>query len=258
MLIDSHCHLPHQRYDISVDEILFEAKSFGVEKLIDIGTSLEESRKVVEVANKYPEIFCSIGVYPHEDLGIPMPDLKYSLEEIYGLSNKIVAVGECGIDISNRDDARPLEQQIELFDMQVNFSKDKDLPVIIHNRKGDNYVLEILKKNLDSRLRGVIHCFDSDWGFAKKVLDLGLYISFTNMVTYKNKDALLDVVKKVPEDRFLLETDAPYLPPQQLRGQINYPKYVKIVGEKVAQVKQKTFEEISELSYRNTCTLFNL
>jgi TatD DNase family protein len=169
-----------------------------------------------------------------------------------------VAVGECGIDISNRDGARVLEDQLRLFEKQIIFAKSKKLPVIVHNRRGDNYVLEVLKNNYDAALRGVIHCFDSNWDFAKKVLDLGFYISFTNMVTYKNKDDLLEVVEKVPEGRFLVETDAPYLPPQQFRGKINYPKYVKIVAEKVAQVKQKTFEEISALSYENTCTLFNL
>jgi TatD DNase family protein len=258
MLIDSHCHLPHKKYEKPIEEILLEAQSVGVEKFIDIGTSLEESKKVVELANKYSQVYCSIGVYPHEDMTYSIEEIFSFLEEIYKTSDKIVAVGECGVDISNRDGGRVLEEQVELFEKQVNFAKSKKLPIIVHNRRGDEYVLDVLKKNYDSDLKGVIHCFDSNWDFAKKVLDLGFYISFTNMVTYKNKEDLLDVVEKVPEDRFLVETDAPYLPPQQFRGEINYPKYVKIVAEKVAQVKQKTFEDISALSYSNTCSLFNL
>jgi len=258
MLIDSHCHLPHKKYDKSVEDILSEAKSFGVEKVIDIGTSLEESRKVIDLANKYPEIFCSIGIYPHENRNKTLNELQKSLEEILTKSPKIIGIGECGIDISNWKGGRSLEDQIDVFERQVKFAKKHNFPIIIHNRNGDEHVLNILKQNHDSKLKGVIHCFDSDWDFAKKVLDLGFYISFTNMVTYKNKDKLLKVVEKVPEDKFLVETDAPYLPPQQFRGEINYPKYVKMVAEKVAQVKQKTFEEISELSYRNTCSLFNL
>jgi TatD DNase family protein len=258
MLIDSHCQLPHEKYDKSVENILSEAKSFGVEKVIDIGTSVKENRKVIEMANNYPEIYCSIGIYPHEDRNKILNELEKSLENSLTKSPKIIGIGECGVDISNWKGGRGLDEQLDIFDMQVKFAKRNDLPIIIHNRNGDDYILNILKKNHDSKLKGVIHCFDSNWDFAKKVLDLGFYISFTNMVTYKNKEELLEVVKKVPEDKFLVETDAPYLPPQQFRGEINYPKYVKIVAEKVAQVKQKTFEEISELSYTNTCSLFNL
>ncbi|MBW6441342.1 TatD family hydrolase [Patescibacteria group bacterium] len=258
MLIDSHCHLPHERYDISVDDILAEAKDFGVEKFINIGTSVEENIKSIETANKYPQVFCSIGIYPHENRTSPIPELMDSLEGNLNMSKKIVAVGECGIDISNIDDSRPLEEQFILFGKQIEFAKKNNLPLIVHNRNGDEHLLKILKEHLNSNLIGVVHCFDSDWDFAKKVLDIGFYISFTNMITYPNKENLLDVVKKVPEDRFLVETDAPWLPPQSLRGKINYPKYVKIVAEKVAQVKQKTFEEVSERSYANTCSLFKL
>jgi TatD DNase family protein len=258
MLIDSHCHIPHEKYEKNTEEILNECKEWGVEKLINIGTSKEENNKVVDIANKYSSIFCSVGIYPHENKKIAVSDLKSSLEESLGKSNKIVAIGECGIDISGWENGRLLKDQIELFEMQVLLSKENNLPIIVHNRNGDDYVYDILKRNSDPGLTGVIHCFDSDWDYAKKILDLGFYISFTNLITYPKKEALLEVVKNVPEGRFLVETDAPYLPPQTMRGKINYPKYVKIVAEKVAQVKQKTFEEVSELSYKNTCSLFNI
>lgn len=237
---------------------MFEAKDFGVEKFINIGTSIKESKLALETANKYPNIFCSIGIYPHEDKNYSIPELKDSLEENLGLSKKIVAVGECGIDISNWQGGRSVEDQLEIFEMQIEFAKENRLPLIVHNRKGDEHVLDILRKHVNPDLKGVIHCFDSDWNFAKKILDLGFFISFSNLITYPKKDTLLEVVENVPDDKFLVETDAPYLPPQSLRGEINYPKYVKIVAEKVAQVKQKTFDEVSELSYRNTCSLFNL
>ncbi len=258
MLIDSHCHIPHKKYSKNIEEILYEAKDFGVEKIINIGTSIEENKKVLEVANNNPEIFCSIGIYPHEDKGVPISQLRTSLEENLKLSKKIVAVGECGIDISNWKNGRDLDDQIKVFEMQIQFAKEHNLPIVIHNRNGDEHVLKTLNKNSGSALKGVIHCFDSSWEFAKKILNLGFYISFSNLITYPKKEALLEVVKNVPDSKFLVETDAPYLPPQILRGEINYPKYVKIVAEKVAQVKQKTFEEVSELSYENTCSLFNL
>ena len=258
MLIDSHCHLTHEYYKDSLDKIVSEAVGFGVEKFITIGTSLEENKKVVELANTKDQVYGLIGIYPHENQDVSLSELKNYLEENLNLSKKIVGIGECGIDITNRDGARSLSDQEEIFEMQVSLAKKYNLPVTVHNRNGDESVLNILKKHSGPGLRGVIHCFDSNWDFAKKILDLGFYISFTNMITYPKKDTVLEVVRNVPDSMYLVETDAPYLPPQSMRGEINYPKYVKIVAEKVAQIKQKTFEETCELSYKNTCSLFNL
>jgi TatD DNase family protein len=258
MLIDSHCHLPHKLYEKDVETILKEAKEWGVEKLINIGTSVKENEKVIEVSRNYEDIPCSVGIHPQEDRNLDLGYLAESLEEVLEKSGRIVAIGECGIDISKWEKQRPVEDQEKLFDIQVKLAKRVNLPLIIHNRNGNDTVLKVLNNNLGSGLRGVIHCFDSNWEFAKKVLDLGFYVSFTNLISYPKKDALLEVVKNVPDDRFLVETDAPYLPPQSMRGEINYPKYVKIVAEKVAQVKEKTFEDVCEFSYSNTCSLFNL
>lgn len=258
MLIDSHCHIPHRKYEKSVDDILQECSDWGVEKLINIGTSIDENQRVTKISEQYPQIYSSIGIYPHENKEHSLEDLELSLKENLKISGKIVAIGECGIDVSKWENGRTLDDQINLFEMQVSLAKNKGIPLIVHNRNGDDYVYEVLKKHFSSSLTGVVHCFDSDWEFARKVLDLGFYISFSNMITYPKKDSLLEVVKNIPEDRFLVETDAPYLPPQSMRGEINYPKYVKIVAEKVAQIKQKTFEEISGLSYKNTCSLFKI
>jgi TatD DNase family protein len=256
MLIDSHCHLPHEKYDKSIDEILIEAKSYGVEKLVSIGTSLEESKKAIDIAEKYPEVYCSVGIYPHDDRDKDLSKLEESLDQLFTKSTKIIGIGECGMDISNWAGGRNLEDQIEIFEMQLKFAEKNNLPVIIHNRNGDEYVLKMLKNH--SGVKGVAHGFRSTWETAKGFLDLGFYISFAANISYPSNNDLREILKKVPDSMFLIETDSPYLPPQGHRGEINYPKYVKIVGEKVAQVKQKTFEEISELSYRNTCNLFNL
>lgn len=258
MLIDSHCHLTHEYYKDSLEKVISEAVDFGVEKFITIGTSVEENEKVIDIVNNKDLVYGLVGIYPHENQGIPIKELVDSLEESLSISKKIVGIGECGIDITGRDGARILADQEELFETQILLAKKHNIPVTVHNRNGDENVLNILRKHSGPDLRGVIHCFDSNWDFAKKILDLGFYISFTNMITYPKKDAVLEVVKNVPNSRFLLETDAPYLPPQFMRGEINYPKYVKIVAEKVAQIKQKTFEEACELSYKNTCSLFNL
>lgn len=258
MLIDSHCHLIHKNYDIPLEQILSEAKENEIDKFITIGTSIKENLIVIQVAEKIKDVYCSIGIYPHEDISVETDKLRDSLREDLIKSEKIVAIGECGIDILNWKNGREVDKQMELFEMQIEFAKENSLPIIVHNRNGDKQVLELLEKYSDFDLRGVVHCFDSNWEFAKKVLDLGFYVSFSNLITYPKKDTLLEVVKNVPMDRFLVETDAPYLPPQILKGKINYPKYVRIVAEKVAQVKQKTFEEVSEISYENTCKLFNI
>ena len=258
MLIDSHCHLPHKLYEKDIETIIKEAKEWGVEKIINIGTSVRENEKVIEVSKNYENVLCSVGIHPQEDRKLDLKSLEKSLKEVLEKSGRIVAIGECGIDISNWENQRPVEDQEKLFDIQVKLAKKTRLPLIIHNRNGDDIVLKVLNNNIGSDLRGVVHCFNSNWEFAEKMLDLGFYLSFTNLISYPKKDDLIEVVRNVPNDRFLIETDAPYLPPQSMRGQINYPKYVKIVAEKVAQVKQITFDKVSELSYRNTCSLFKI
>jgi TatD DNase family protein len=258
MFIDSHCHLVHKNYEISLEQILSEAVENGIDKFITIGTSVRENIIAIKTAESVKDVYCSVGIYPHEDRGIEIDGLRDSLMENFGKSKKIVAIGECGIDISNWEGGRSLDEQLGLFEMQLELAKDLDLPIIIHNRNGDEEVYKLLKKYSDLNVSGVMHCFTSDWNYAQKILDLGFYISFTNMITYPKKNTLLEVVKNVPTNRFLLETDAPYLPPQSLRGKINYPKYVRIVAEKVAQVKQKTLVEVGRCSYENTCKLFKI
>jgi TatD DNase family protein len=258
MLIDSHCHLIHKNYEIPINQILSEAKEYDIGGFITVGTSIKENKIAIKATSLSINIHCSVGIYPHEDMDTDIDTLRESLKKSLSSNNKIVALGECGIDISKWEKQRSIEDQIKIFEMQIELAKENNLPLIIHNRNGDTVVYETLKKYSGGNLRGVMHCFDSTWEYAQKILDLGFYISFSNLITYPKKDSLLEVVKNVPMDRFLVETDAPYLPAQSMRGKINYPKYVRIVAEKVAQVKQKTFDEVSKHSYENTCSLFNI
>lgn len=258
MLIDSHCHLVHEKYEKSLEEIIKEAEEFGVTGFITVGTTINDNKKAIETAEKSEKVHCSVGIYPHEDMDISISDLEKSLEDSLVMSKKIVAIGETGVEMPVWENGRDLDKQLELFEMHLKLALKHKLPIIVHNRNGNDEVYALLKKYSDFGLTGVMHCFTSDWGYAQKILDLGFYISFTNIITYPKKDELLEVVKNIPMDRFLVETDAPYLPPQSLRGEINYPKYAKIVAEKVAQVKQKTFEEICQASYDNTCKLFKI
>jgi TatD DNase family protein len=260
MLIDSHCHLIHRKYEKTTDQLINEAIAEGVEKFITIGTSITENKRAIELAKKYDSVFAAIGIYPHEENNVRGKDpnkLEKLLEEQLTKSSKIVAIGECGIDISDDwEGGRNPEEQIELFEMQIKLAKKHDLPLIIHNRNGDEPILELLEKHKGSGLRGVLHCFATTWETAQKFLDLGFYISFSGMITYPSRKGLLETVDKVPNDRFIIETDAPYLPPQGHRGEVNEPKYVKIVAEKACEVKNLPFEEISRMTYENTCRIF--
>ncbi len=258
MLIDSHCHIPHSRYEITSDEVITQANKEGVTRLVNVGTSISESRKSLEISRQYKNVFTTVGIYPHEDRDKSILEMQTSLEEILAGNKKIVAIGECGIDISDRENGRNLEDQKKVFEMQVILAVKHNLPLMIHNRNGDEIVIEILKKHQKGNLKGVAHCFSSSWEIAQKFLDLEFYLSFSGMITYPSRRDLYEIVQKVPEDRFLFETDAPYLPPQGHRGEVNYPKYVKIVAEKASQIRQSPLEEISLLSYDNTCRLFNL
>lgn len=260
MLIDSHCHLPHKLYKKDLDTIIMEANRVGVTGFINIGTSLKESEKARGVADKHDNVWFSVAIYPHEERKRSIDVTLKRLEEDFLINKheKLVAIGECGIDISNWENGRDIDEQLELFEKQILLAIKYDLPIIIHNRNGDKKILNLLEKYVPKGLRGVVHCFDSDWEFAKKVIDLGFYISFSGMVTFPSKVVLVEVIKNVPLDKFLIETDAPYLAPVPHRGKINYPAYVKIVAEKIAEIKGKSIDEISNLSYSNTSKLFNL
>jgi TatD DNase family protein len=256
MLIDSHCHLPKNREE--TEKIISEANEEGVVKFINIGTNSKDSVRAIEVAKQYEEVYATVGVYPHDDKEISLGKLKKQLQRLVESSDKVVGIGECGIDITNRSEGRTIDGQVALFEMQIELALKNNLPIVIHNRNGDDQVLKTLEKYRGEKLKGAAHCFDSNWEMAKDLLDFNFYISFSGLVTYPNKEALLEVVRNVPLDKFLLETDSPYLPPQQHRGKKNYPKYVKMVALSVAEEKKEPFAEICEHSFENTSNVFSI
>jgi TatD DNase family protein len=258
MLIDSHCHLPHKAYTKPVEEIVDDADLAGVTKLISVGTSLTDNVRANDTAQKFENVFSTVAIYPHDDMRVPIEDLRLGLVRQLDSFKKVVAVGECGFDVTDWKGGRTPEEQRELFEMQLDLAVDRNMPVIIHNRNGGDVVFSILDQYLKCGLRGVVHCFSEDWEAAKKFLDRGLYLGFTGMITYKSRSELREVVKLIPEDRFLVETDAPYLPPEGFRGQVNEPKYVVEVAKKIAEVRGISFDKVSELSYSGTCRLFGI
>lgn len=256
-LIDSHCHLPKLGHKDDLEEILARAAADDVVQMVNIGTSIDENIEVLKVARAYSQVCATAAIYPHKDTDKPLQELTAYLEK-FVLENRqdLVGIGECGIDISGLTKGRSLEDQICLFEMQANLAKKYSLPLIVHNRQGDTHVLQTLKQVKPPK--GVIHCFSSTWEFAQAILDLGFYISFSGFITYPSKEDLLEVVRNIPENRFLIETDSPYISPEGYRDKKNEPKYVKLVAEKVATVKGISLAEVAQLSTRNARELFGI
>jgi len=255
-LIDAHCHLIDKKHTKTPKQLVEEAKSEGVVGLVVIGTSLKESKENIKLAEKFENVFCTVGVYPHEDMDKDIENIEKELKELLSTSKKIVGVGECGVDFADWKNGRTLEDQEELFKMQIDLALENDLPLIVHNRNADAFILNALKPYKDKGLRGVLHCFTSTWSYAQKALDLGFYLSFSGIITYPSGKDILETAKNAPKDKILVETDAPWLAPQGHRGEVNEPKYVKITAKTLADVRNVSYEEICETTYKNTCQLF--
>ncbi len=258
MIIDSHCHLQDEKYIDDIDQVIKNATDSGVKKLICIGTSLDDSKEAIKIAEKFPEVYAVIGIYPHES--VPNSDFRLELEEL-SANKKVVAIGECGLDYTNMDkpETNSKEVQKELFRKQLGLAVQLGLPVVIHNREADeDTIFELSRYKETQKLRGVFHCFTQNLELAKKVIDLGFYISFTAIITYPSAKHLVEVAKNIPREKVLIETDAPYLPPQTERGKRNEPKNVRIVAEKLAEIWGISVEEVAKITTKNASTLFSL
>ncbi|NBO22681.1 TatD family deoxyribonuclease [bacterium] len=254
MFIDTHLHLDSPVYQ-DLDKIIFDAKLQNVNKFITIGTSFKEFEVIKEIS-KRSEVFASYGVYPTYDNEYSNAFLINQIEN-YIKDKKAVAVGECGFDQPFTEQERNLIEQEEIFRMQIELAIKNKLPLVVHTRNSDSQTYSVLKDYKNSTLKGVIHCFVSDFEFAKKILDLGFYVSFNGIITYKSGVNILETIEKIPLDRILLETDAPHLTPQNYRKEINEPKFIPLIAEKIAEVKKLSIEEIEEATLNNSLILFD-
>ncbi len=248
-LVDSHCHLFYKEIIENLDEKIGNAKAADVNYLLSVSTGSENIKQNLEIAEKYPNVCCSIGVHPHEFAG------GYSLEEFKALANhrKVVAIGEVGLDY-HYEDSTPREDQLKLFDDMLSLSEHTDLPYIIHARECFPEILDIMKKH--ERISAVFHCYTDSMENAKKILDMGYFLSFSGLITFKKCDNLRDVLKYVPDDRLLIETDCPYLAPEPFRGKPNEPAYVRFVAEVAAVVRCVSLEKLSEITTNNFFSFF--
>ncbi len=252
MLIDSHAHLDMPEFDNDRDEVIKRARKAGIGYIINIGSTLEASRKGVEIARQYDPVYATVGIHPHDATSAN----SKVYDELKGLldNEKIIAVGEIGLDYYR--DYSPGEVQQKVFRDQVGIARDLNKPIIVHTRDAEDDTLRILKEEKGSGLRGIFHCFSGDERMARECIDLGFYISFAGPVTYPNATRLREVVKAVPIERLLIETDCPYLSPHPMRGKRNEPANVRYVAEKIGELKRLSLEDIARVTSLNIFMLF--
>ncbi len=256
-LFDSHCHLDDEKFNEDREELIPKLHEEGVDKLVSAGYSLEGSKNAIELAKKYDFIYATIGISPN-DIPDTEDELKKQLKELkelYKTSKKIVAVGEIGLDYHWNTDNKELQK--EAFIEQIKLANELNLPIQIHTRDAVMDTIEILKNNKVNK-NGIFHCCPFNRELVKEALKLNFYISFAGPTTFKNSKNAPEIINMVPEDRFLVETDSPYLSPEPLRGRRNDPRNVQYIIKKIAEVKGKTFEEIQNMAYANAQRIFNI
>lgn len=249
-LVDSHCHLYMLDHQQDIDNIIRQAKEQGVCHFLNVSVNLADFPQLLETAEAYPCVSASIGIHPNEN------EETIDLETLLKLGShpKVIAVGETGLDYFRS--SGDLEWQRERFRVHIEASKQLKKPLIIHTRQAREDTLAILRDEKASLTGGVMHCFTEDWETAKQALEMGFYISFSGIVTFKSAVDLQAVAKKVPMDRMLVETDAPYLAPNPHRGKQNEPAYVRLTAEFIASLRGMDPDEFAEQTTINFFDLF--
>lgn len=253
MFIDSHAHLEMREFNRDRPDVIRRALDAGVGCIITVGTTLSDCEKAVSIAARYETVYAVIGIHPHEAKVI---DAKtYDALRTLAKNDKVVALGETGLDFFRN--LSPRGTQIKRFGEQLDLAGELDLPVVIHDREAHAETVNILQ-GWKGKRRGVVHCFSGTKAMARTCLNLGFYISIPGPVTYPKSEKLREIVKDIPLDRLLLETDCPYLTPEPHRGKRNEPAYVVHTARRIADVKGLPIEDIGRITSQNAKELFRL
>ncbi len=258
-IIDTHAHLDMSVYDEDREDMLARATAAGVVDMISVGTDLESSKRAVALSERYPNVYAAVGIHPHDVNAITMNDID-TLEKI-GMNSRVVAVGETGLDFYR--DLSPRDRQVIAFLWHLDLADGMGLPIIIHCREAAKEMVELLRSRLMEhpaigRFRGVIHCFNGDAATVQAYLDMGFHISLGGYIGYPKSTELHEVIKRIPKDRLLIETDCPFLPPQDYRGKRNEPSYLRLTVKKLADIRKETYEETARVTTENARRLFAL
>lgn len=256
LLVDTHAHLVGDEFDADRDEVIARARDAGVTTIITVGTGMESGRRSIELAEKYQDILVAVGVHPHGASSTTETDI----DSIARLAErpKVVAIGEIGLDFYR--DYSPRDSQLRVFQQQLDLAARLDLPVVIHCRQAHEEMLESLHdwtgRHTKRPAPGAIHCFMGDIETARQYLDMGFYLSLGGYITYPvNRDAH-DVIRSIPADRLMVETDCPFLTPQRYRGQRNEPAYVRHTAEELAGIRDVPLETLARETTENARRLF--
>jgi TatD DNase family protein len=255
-LIDSHAHIQGEEFERDIEAVVDRARKGGVAKVVVVGGAgdLSSNEAALRLARAFPGLFATVGMHPHDakDVG----EAEWSRLQALLAEPEVIAVGETGLDFYY--DHSPRAIQMALFARFIGMARAATLPLVVHNRESDREAAELLRSEGKGEVGGVIHCFTGNYESAKAFLDLGFLLSFSGIVTFKNASALRDVVRRMPLDRILIETDSPYLAPVPHRGKRNEPAFVRHVAETVAAVRGLHVEEVAEITSRNTERLFGI
>jgi TatD DNase family protein len=257
-MIDTHAHLNYPAILEDIDNILSRARNAGIEKIIIPATDAASSLKITDIISKHDMLFGAVGIHPTELKDFNEKDLQL-IDEIC-TSDKIAAIGEIGLDYYWKPYDKELEQYV--LKSQLEIAKKHDLPVILHNRESSEDLMNIIEEHYENgKLKGQFHSFSGDLAMAKRCVEMGFYISFTGNLTYKPNEKTLEaykIVKEIPLEHFLLETDTPYLPPVPYRGKQNEPSYLIHTANKLAELKGIDFEEVDRVTTENAKKLYRV
>lgn len=252
MYIDSHVHLNSDVLYENLDYYIEKAHKQNVSHMIVIGFDQQTNKRAIEIAEKYPNIYATVGYHPTEAKSITTDD--FDILKTYLNHDKVVAIGECGLDFHWDKDHE--EEQFNVFRTQIELSKETDLPLIIHMRDATEKMFNLLEEY--APVKGIMHCYTGSAEMAERFLDLGLHISLGGPVTFKNAKTPKEVARVVPLDKLLIETDAPYLTPHPYRGKQNDSSYIPLIAKEIARIKSLPLEKIAQVTSDNALKLFNI
>ena len=255
MMFDSHCHLNDENLYPRIDEVIDSANKTGVKKYLVVGYDKASSLLAIDIAHRYEGCYAAIGFHPTEIEGVTEDDFNDLMSHVD--DPKVIAIGEIGLDYHWVKELDKREEQKRWFIKQIEFANEHKLPISIHNRESTEDCVQILKEHTP-KFSGVMHCYSGSVETMQTVLGLGLYIALGGTVTFTNAKTPKEVAEEVPLDRLLIETDAPYLTPHPHRGEKNEPKYICLVLEEIARLKDMSKKHLEDVIYKNTCHLFNV
>lgn len=251
-IFDTHAHYADSAFDVDRDELLKSLPEKGIKYAMLASTDIESSLRNTELSNTYDYIYTAIGIHPEDIAGTPENYIEI-LDKIIKLNPKVKAIGEIGLDYHYEGYDR--EKQIQIFCEQLEFANSIGYPVIVHSRDATEDTMKLLR---EYKPRGVMHCFSGSAETAKKIINLGMYISFTGVLTYKNARKAVESLAVIPNDRFMLETDCPYMSPVPLRGKRCDSSMIPYTAEKAGEIKRMTTQEVLDITCRNGIKLFSI